>query len=250
MRFRAAIRFISDFISAIASAPRARSTPYGSHQESADRYASPFPRTQYTYTSYSVGPYPVASPSDVSSGQTSAWEQYAPPTASMPGPSPVIPAYPPGYEAYFPAPLTPYSTSYTYGTGDPSGSYYYGPTPAYEPRNSSSTATFTNAMLSSPEHVAPSGSRSVTSVARSAARSHAAHTTHHSSAYNPYSRAARPTAGSSSATESVGGTHDYPSNIKKKRKRANADQLSVLNEVRRILLSINYCLTRMSGLRP
>jgi hypothetical protein len=149
----------------------------------------------------------------------------------MPGPMTTAPVFPPGYEAAYgvTSPTTQYSPSYAYGPADPTAPYYYGLTSAYEPRNSSSTVSFTNAMLSPPEHVALSGSRSVTSAARTGTRSHVPTT--HSASYNPYPRNRPPIASSSVNTESSGGAREYPIAVKKKRKRANADQLTVLNDV-------------------
>jgi homeobox protein YOX1/YHP1 len=133
---------------------------------------------------------------------------------------------PPGYDAAYGIPSA--YPAYSYGVPDPNAEYYYGMSPAYEPRNSSSAVPFTSETFSSAGLPAPPASRSVTSAARSGARSHA-HPTHYAP-YTPYSRLRPPVASASTATHSSGAGDEYPA-VKKKRKRADAHQLKILNEV-------------------
>jgi homeobox protein YOX1/YHP1 len=121
-------------------------------------------------------------------------------------------------------------TSYSYAPADTNAQYFYEPTSAYEPRQFSSQNTFMNEPLSAQGHSPPPPSRSV-AAARGTTRSSHPH-------YAPYTHFPRrlPTASTSAAASSGAGIEDPM--VKKKRKRADAHQLKVLNEVRDYLLFI------------
>jgi hypothetical protein len=130
-------------------------------------------------------------------------------------------------------------TSYSYAPADTNAQYFYEPTSAYEPRQFSSQNTFMNEPLSAQGHSPPPPSRSVPSAARGTTRSSHPH-------YAPYTHFPRrlPTASTSAAASSGAGIEDPM--VKKKRKRADAHQLKVLNEVRDYLLFIFWMLLTLA----
>jgi hypothetical protein len=145
-----------------------------------------------------------------------------------------------------------YMPSYFYTSGaDTSGAYQYAHTADYEPRTSVPAAythasgnSSTSAMpppsrpFSRPQQ--PPSQRSVPASERGSARTHGR--TKPTVSYSPYAHYTRrprnnsqtegaESQGASSSTNTIELSEESPQEIKKKRKRANAHQLKVLNEV-------------------
>lgn len=160
--------------------------------------------------------------------QPSAWDdRYGNYTFSGAPPQPTTSSHAPNFDSgRYQAPVAGYP-SYTYSpAAQTSTGYSYAYTPAYEPRNASTQVSFADPPALAP----PPLPRSVASVVRTTRGAHA-HATSSYAPYTPYTRH-HPYASTSTGASRLSDPQSSEENaVKKKRKRADANQLKVLNEV-------------------